>query len=229
MHDKKLTSCSFLSCVLGKMQWTPRHREDHGSDWKRRSQNSETNQHKKGSWYKGEFVQFLALFPGASEGKCRTPVWPVLLMYEGILGMTLASLHNTQQFLPVAFPSHALAMAYPGVCNSLPYYSTQFRVLCNKLHIGQALGRNTVPPEHVTENRREGWRERERNGDGKRERERWDTYLEHLKRQTDLPNRGGFCSCLCFTKHYLVVKRFVVKDILSEFSPHFRFADLVLF
>lgn len=60
----------------------------------------------------------------------RTPVWPVLLMYEDILGMTLASLHNTQQFLPMAFPSHgsaavtALAMAYPGVCNSLLYYST---------------------------------------------------------------------------------------------------------
>lgn len=76
-------------------------------------------------------------------------------MYEGILGMILASLHNTQQFLPVAFSSHgsaamtALAMAYPGVCNSLLYYSTQFRVLCNKLHVGQALGRNIDPPEQM--------------------------------------------------------------------------------
>lgn len=174
--DKKLTSCSFLSCVLGKMQWTPRHREDHGSDWKRRSQNSETNQHKKGSRHKGEFAQFPALFPGAREGRCRTPVWPVLLVCEDILGMLLVSLYNTQQFLPMAFPSHgsavmtALAMGYPGVCNSLLYYSTQFRVLCNKLHVVQALGRSSSFWNCGTRN----WKlEREKGIEGWREREMW--------------------------------------------------------
>lgn len=99
-------------------------------------------------------LSFLLFFPGAREGRCRTPVWTMLLMYEDILDMTLASSHNIQQFLPMAFPScgsavmTALAMAYPGVCDSL-YCSSQFRGLCNKLYIVQALGRSTVPSGHM--------------------------------------------------------------------------------
>lgn len=125
-------------------------------------------------------LYFLLLGRGdAGPVCCRTPV---LQVCECILGMVLASLHNTQQFLPITFPSHgsavmtALAMGYPGVCNSLLYSSTQFRVLCNKLHIVQALGRSTVPSgtvKHVTKN----WRERGMGGEkgieGWREREMW--------------------------------------------------------
>lgn len=85
----------------------------------------------------------------------------------------------------------------------------------------------------------ERWREKQRERDGERQKQveivgdkkelRDERHLFRALKKTDLPNRGGFCSCLCFTKQH-VVKRFVVnKDILSEFSPHFRFAELVLF